>query len=211
VQEPLDIHSIGTPGDRKRRVQEAMERVGLNPEHYNRFPHEFSGGQRQRIGIARALVLEPRVIVCDEPVSALDVSVQAQIVNLLEDLQRDLGLSYVVIAHDLDVVRRLADRVKVMYLGRVVEQGEGEQVYTGARHPYSHALLSARPIADPVRARSHERVVLEGDVPSPINPPAGCRFHPRCPVAQASCAEIDPQLEFAADGHGWACRFPLAR
>ena len=209
VQEPLDIHSIGTPAERKRQVQEAMERVGLNPEHYNRFPHEFSGGQRQRIGIARAIVLEPRVIVCDEPVSALDVSVQAQIVNLLEDLQRDLGLSYIVIAHDLDVVRRLADRVQVMYLGRVVEEGSGEQIYQGPRHPYSHALLSARPIADPVRARSQTRVVLQGDVPSPLRPPAGCRFHPRCPVAQASCAQQDPQLVHAADGHGWACAYPL--
>jgi oligopeptide/dipeptide ABC transporter ATP-binding protein len=210
MQEPLDIHSIGTPAERKRKVQEAMERVGLNPEHYNRFPHEFSGGQRQRIGIARAIILEPRVIVCDEPVSALDVSVQAQIVNLLEDLQRDLGLSYIVIAHDLDVVRRLADRVQVMYLGRVVEQGEGEQVYNHPRHPYSKALLSARPIADPKLARSRERIVLQGDVPSPINPPAGCRFHPRCPVAQASCSSHDPRLEVAADGHGWACAYPLA-
>ena len=209
VQEPLDIHGIGTPAERKRKVQEAMERVGLNPEHYNRFPHEFSGGQRQRIGIARAVVLQPRVIVCDEPVSALDVSVQAQIVNLLEDLQRDLGLSYIVIAHDLDVVRRLADRVKVMYLGRVVEEGTGEEVYQAPRHPYSHALLSARPIADPERARSQQRVVLEGDVPSPLHPPSGCRFHPRCPVAQPSCAQHDPPLEHAADGHGWACAYPL--
>ena len=208
VQEPLDIHGIGTPGDRKRRVQEAMERVGLNPEHYNRFPHAFSGGQRQRIGIARALVLEPRVIVCDEPVSALDVSVQAQIVNLLEDLQRDLGLSYIVIAHDLDVVRRLADRVQVMYLGRVVEEGGGEQVYTQARHPYTGALLSARPIADPKVARTRQRIVLQGDVPSPINPPSGCRFHPRCPVAQASCSTDDPRLVVGADGHGWACAYP---
>ena len=209
VQEPLDIHGIGTPAERKRKVQEAMERVGLNPEHYNRFPHEFSGGQRQRIGIARAVVMQPRVIVCDEPVSALDVSVQAQIVNLLEDLQRDLGLSYIVIAHDLDVVRRLADRVKVMYLGRVVEEGTGEEVYNAPRHPYSHALLSARPVADPVRARSQHRVVLEGDVPSPLHPPSGCRFHPRCPVAQPSCSTHDPQLEHAADGHGWACAYPL--
>ena len=210
VQEPLDIHGIGTPGDRKRRVQEALERVGLNPEHYNRFPHAFSGGQRQRIGIARALVLEPRVIVCDEPVSALDVSVQAQIVNLLEDLQRDLGLSYIVIAHDLDVVRRLADRVQVMYLGRVVEEGGGEQVYTQARHPYTGALLSARPIADPKVARTRQRIVLQGDVPSPINPPSGCRFHPRCPVAQASCSTDDPRLVVGADGHGWACAYPLS-
>ena len=209
VQEPLDIHSIGTPAERKRRVQEAMERVGLNPEHYNRFPHEFSGGQRQRIGIARALVLEPRVIVCDEPVSALDVSVQAQIVNLLEDLQRDLGLAYVVIAHDLDVVRRLADRVQVMYLGRTVEAGTGDQVYGASRHPYTQALLSARPVADPALARSRQRVVLEGDVPSPIDPPSGCRFHPRCPLAQPDCASTDPRLERGADGHGWACLHPL--
>ena len=209
VQEPLDIHGIGTPAERKRRVQDAMERVGLNPEHYNRFPHEFSGGQRQRIGIARALVLEPRVIVCDEPVSALDVSVQAQIVNLLEDLQRDLGLAYVVIAHDLDVVRRLADRVQVMYLGRTVEAGSGATVYEHTRHPYSAALLSARPIADPALARSRERIVLEGDVPSPIDPPSGCRFHPRCPLAQADCATVDPALEAHADGHAWACLHPL--
>ncbi len=209
VQEPLDIHGIGTPAERKHKVQEAMERVGLNPEHYNRFPHEFSGGQRQRIGIARAVVMQPRVIVCDEPVSALDVSVQAQIVNLLEDLQRDLGLSYIVIAHDLDVVRRLADRVKVMYLGRVVEEGTGEEVYNAPRHPYSHALLSARPVADPVRARAQQRVVLAGDVPSPLQPPSGCRFHPRCPVAQPSCAQHDPQLDYGADGHGWACAYPL--
>ncbi len=210
MQEPLDIHSIGPAGDRKRRVQEAMERVGLNPEHYNRFPHEFSGGQRQRIGIARALVLEPRVIVCDEPVSALDVSVQAQIVNLLEDLQSDLGLSYIVIAHDLDVVRRLADRVQVMYLGRIVEEGLMDQIYTQPRHPYTHALLSARPVADPVLARSRQHVVLHGDVPSPSNPPSGCRFHPRCPVAQPSCSSFDPPLEIAADGHGWACAYPLS-
>ncbi len=210
MQEPLDIHSIGSAGDRKRRVQEAMERVGLNPEHYNRFPHEFSGGQRQRIGIARALVLEPRVIVCDEPVSALDVSVQAQIVNLLEDLQSDLGLSYIVIAHDLDVVRRLADRVQVMYLGRIVEEGLMDQIYTQPRHPYTHALLSARPVADPVLARSRQHVVLHGDVPSPSNPPSGCHFHPRCPVARSSCSGFDPPLEIAADGHGWACAYPLS-
>ena len=209
VQEPLDIHGIGTAAERKRRVQDALERVGLSPEHVNRFPHEFSGGQRQRIGIARALVLEPRVIVCDEPVSALDVSVQAQIVNLLEDLQRDLGLAYIVIAHDLDVVRRLADRVQVMYLGRTVETGDAEDVYERPRHPYTRALLAARPVADPVAARTREHVILEGDVPSPINPPSGCRFHPRCPLAQADCAAVDPSLETGADGHGWACLHPL--
>ena len=211
VQEPLDIHGLGTSAERRRRVQEALERVGLSPEHYNRFPHEFSGGQRQRIGIARALVLEPRVIVCDEPVSALDVSVQAQIVNLLEDLQRDLGLSYVVIAHDLDVVRRLADRVQVMYLGRTVEAGPDADVYERSRHPYTAALLSARPIADPAAARARERIVLEGDVPSPIDPPSGCRFHPRCPFAQADCAVTDPALtDGADDAHRWACLHPLA-
>ena len=210
VQEPLDIHDLGTPAERRRRVQEAMERVGLDPEHYNRFPHEFSGGQRQRIGIARALVLEPKVIVCDEPVSALDVSVQAQIVNLLEDLQRDLGLAYVVIAHDLDVVRRLADRVQVMYLGRTVEEGADAAVYEGARHPYTAALLAARPVADPEAARTRRRVVLEGDVPSPIDPPSGCRFHPRCPVAQADCATTDPRLAGGADAHRWACLHPLS-
>ena len=209
VQEPLDIHNLGTPAERRAKVQDALERVGLNPEHYNRFPHEFSGGQRQRIGIARALVLEPKVIVCDEPVSALDVSVQAQIINLLEDLQRDLGLAYVLIAHDLDVVRRLADRVQVMYLGRTVEAGTGAQVYDAARHPYTHALLAARPVADPAVARERDRVVLEGDVPSPLNPPSGCRFHPRCPMAQADCATVDPALVPGPDGHGWACLHPL--
>jgi len=210
VQEPLDIHDIGTAAERRSRVQEALERVGLQAEHYNRFPHEFSGGQRQRIGIARALVMQPRVIVCDEPVSALDVSVQAQILNLLEDLQRDFGLSYIVIAHDLDVVRRLADRVQVMYLGRTVETGDGEAVYEHTRHPYTAALLAARPVADPALARSRERIVLQGDVPSPIDPPSGCHFHPRCPLAQADCSGTDPRLQDDPQGHGVACLHPLA-
>ncbi len=209
VQEPLDIHGLGDQAERRRRVAEALERVGLDPSHASRFPHEFSGGQRQRIGIARALVLEPRVIVCDEPVSALDVSVQAQILNLLEDLRRDLGLAYVLIAHDLDVVRRLADRVQVMYLGRVVESGTVEQVYAAPRHPYTRALLAARPVADPAAVRARGSVALEGDVPSPIDPPPGCRFHPRCPVAQADCARDDPVLAVGADGRGWACHHPL--
>ena len=210
VQEPLDIHDIGTPKERRGRVQDALERVGLSAEHYNRFPHEFSGGQRQRIGIARALVMNPKVIVCDEPVSALDVSVQAQILNLLDDLQRDLGLAYVLIAHDLDVVRYLSDRVQVMYLGRTVEAGTDDQVYDAPRHPYTAALLAARPVADPARARTRDRIVLQGDVPSPIDPPAGCRFHPRCPMAQAGCAVTDPALEQDPAGHGVACLHPLA-
>jgi oligopeptide/dipeptide ABC transporter ATP-binding protein len=209
VQEPLDIHGLGARAERQRRVAEALERVGLDPSHANRFPHEFSGGQRQRIGIARALVLEPRVIVCDEPVSALDVSVQAQILNLLADLRRDLGLAYVLVAHDLDVVRRLADRVQVMYLGRVVESGTVEQVYAAPRHPYTRALLAARPVPDPAAARALGSVVLEGDVPSPIDPPPGCRFHPRCPLAQADCTQAVPTPTVGADGRGWACHHPL--
>ena len=209
ISEPLDIHNVGSSTDRRNRVMELLELVGLSSEHYNRFPHEFSGGQRQRIGIARALALEPKLIVCDEPVSALDVSVQAQIINLLEDLQAEFGLTYLFIAHDLDVVRRVSDEVHVMYLGRVVEQGTDEDLYGSPRHPYSVALLSARPEPDPSKARVKSRIILEGDVPTPLNPPSGCRFRTRCPRAQPYCAAVEPQLAGPTPEHVWACHYPV--
>jgi oligopeptide/dipeptide ABC transporter ATP-binding protein len=212
IGEPFAVYKTATGAERKKAVQELMERVGLNPEHFNRFPAEFSGGQRQRIGVARALALRPKLIICDEPVSALDVSIQAQVLNLLADLQSDFGLSYLFIAHDLEVVRHVSNDVTVMYLGRIAESGPKDQVYETARHPYTAALLSAAPAADPDAAAQRRRIILTGDVPSPINPPEGCRFHPRCPKAQDLCGEREPVLETKLGDpvtHLAACHFPL--
>ncbi len=212
IGDPFAIHKTATGAERKRKVQELMERVGLNPEHYNRFPAEFSGGQRQRIGVARALALRPKLIICDEPVSALDVSIQAQVLNLLSDLQDDFGLSYLFIAHDLEVVRHVSDSVMVMYLGRAAESGPKGMVYQTPRHPYTAALLSAAPTADPDSAAARQRIILTGDVPSPVNPPTGCRFHPRCPKAQELCSQQEPPLESKLGDpsiHLTACHFPV--
>jgi len=209
VGDPLKIHGLGNKRERKAHVEELLEAVGLSPEHYNRFPHEFSGGQRQRIGIARALALRPKLIVADEPVSALDVSIQSQMLNLLEDLQDEFRLSYIFIAHDLGVVRHVSDRIAVMYLGKLVELSPAEELYQRPIMPYTEALLSAVPIPDPDLAAGRERIVLEGDVPSPIDPPSGCRFHPRCRYATQVCSDVEPPLVDYGNGHLAACHHPL--
>jgi len=205
IGEPLEVHHVASGKERQERVQELLKLVGLNPYFVNRYPHEFSGGQRQRIGVARALALNPTFIVCDEPISALDVSIQAQVVNLLEDLQKDLGLTYLFIAHDLSMVRHISDRVAVMYLGKIVELTDRDELYSDPQHPYTQALLSAVPIPDPVVEEKRQRIILQGDVPSPANPPKGCNFNTRCPKAMQICKEQEPEFKEITPGHWCAC------
>lgn len=205
LEEPLIIHNIGTKEERTEKVMEIMEKVGLQIDHYYRYPHEFSGGQRQRIGLARALVVDPKVIICDEPVSALDVSIQSQVINLLQRLQKELKLTYLFISHDLSVVRHISDRIAVMYLGKVMEEAETEQLFENPLHPYTQALLSSVPLPNP-KARQ-ERIILKGDIPSPLNPPSGCVFHTRCPLAKDICKQIEPELTVLSDGHKVSCHF----
>lgn len=207
VSEPMVIHGIGTPEERIERVRELLDIVGLNPEHINRYPHEFSGGQRQRVGIARSFVLRPKLIICDEPVSALDVSIQAQVLNLLKDLQDQYGTAYLFIAHDLSVVQHISDRVAVMYLGKMVELSDWKRLYAQPHHPYTQSLLSAVPIPDPDIQKNRKRIILAGDPPSPIDPPTGCRFHTRCPIAQDLCGKETPEFKEVCDGHYCACHF----
>jgi oligopeptide transport system ATP-binding protein len=205
VAEPLEVHNIGTKAERVDRVRELLKVVGLNPYFINRYPHEFSGGQRQRIGVARALAVNPAFIVCDEPISALDVSIQAQVINLLEDLQAQFGLTYLFIAHDLSVVRHISDRIAVMYLGKIMELADREELYRNPMHPYTQALLSAVPIPDPVIEEKRQRIILEGDVPSPVNPPKGCNFCTRCPKVLDMCKEQEPEFRDYGSGHWVAC------